>query len=87
MTIIAALPTKFVMDLLKATCDVTLVAEITDCEWDPDTQTITTPHEKKGSEALQEMENATWWNKAFGLKEIGKKPAKHTADKKNRRAL
>ena len=28
------------------------------------------------------MENATWWNKAFDLKEIGKKPAKRAANKK-----
>ena len=50
------------MDLLKATCDATLVAEIADCEWDPDTQTITTPQEKKENKDLEEMENATWWN-------------------------
>jgi hypothetical protein len=78
----AALPSKFVMDLLKATCDATLVAEISDCEWDPATQTITTPHEKKENEDLEEMENATWWNNAFDLREMGKKPAKRAADKK-----
>ena len=61
------------MDLLKATCDAILVAEIADCEWDPDTQTITTPQEKKENKDLEEMENATWWNNAFDLKEIGKK--------------
>ena len=70
------------MDLLKATCDATLVAEIADCVWDPDTQTITTPQEKKENDNLKEMENATWWNNAFDLKEIGKKPAKRAADKK-----
>ena len=48
------------MDLLKVTCDATLVAEIVDCEWDPDTQTITTPQEKKENEDLEEMGNATW---------------------------
>jgi len=48
------------MDLLKATCDATLVAKIADCEWDPDTQTITTPQEKKENEDLEEMGNATW---------------------------
>ena len=52
----------FVVDLLKATCDATLVAEIVDCKWDPDTQTITTPHKKMDYEDLEEMENATWWN-------------------------
>ncbi len=28
----AALPVKFIMDLLRATCDATLVAEIKDCD-------------------------------------------------------
>ena len=74
LTTIAALPRKFVTE--------TLVAEIADCEWDPETQTITTPHEKKENNDLEEMENATWWNKAFDLKEIGKKPAKRAANKK-----
>ena len=82
LTTVAALPKKFVMDLLKATCDATLVAEIADCEWDPDTQTITTPQEKKENEDVEEMENATWWNNAFDLKDIGKKSDKRAADKK-----
>ena len=80
MTIVDV-PKKFVVDLLKATCDATLVAEIVDCKWDPDTQTITTPQEKKENEDLKEMENATWWNNAIDLKEIGKKPTKCAADK------
>jgi hypothetical protein len=82
LTTIGALPKMFVMDLLKATCDATLVAEIADCEWDPDTQTITTPQEKKENKDLEEMENATWWNNAFDLKDIGKKSDKRAADKK-----
>jgi len=82
LTTVAALPKKFDMDLLKATCDATLVAEIADCEWDPDTQTITTPQEEKENEDVEEMENATWWNNAFDLKELGKKSDKRAADKK-----
>jgi hypothetical protein len=58
------------------------VAKIADCEWDPVTQTITTPHKKKEDEDLKELENATWWNNAFDLKEIDKKPTKRAADKK-----
>ena len=30
----ASLPAKFIMDLLRAICDATLVAEIKDCDWD-----------------------------------------------------
>ncbi len=43
----ASLPKKFLMELLRETCDATLVAEIHDCDWNTETQTITTPHEKK----------------------------------------
>ncbi len=39
----AALPERFIMNLLRATCDATLVAEIEECVWDPDTLTLTTP--------------------------------------------
>jgi hypothetical protein len=58
----ASLPQKFVMYLIKATCDATLVAKIPECKWDPKTQTITTPHKKKEDKEDEEMENATWWN-------------------------
>ena len=73
LTTIAALPKKFVMELLKATCDATLVSEINDCQWDPETLTITTPHKQKEEEDMEELEKASWWNNTFNLKEIGKK--------------
>ncbi len=79
---IAALPQKFILDLLKATCDATLVAKITDCKWNTSTHTIITPNKKQEEEDLKELEKATWWNNAFDLKEIGKKNGKRAADKK-----
>jgi hypothetical protein len=81
LTTIAALPKTFVMELLKATCDATLVSEIDDCQWDPETMTITTPHEQKEEEDMEELEKASWWNNVFDLKEMGKKNAKRAADK------
>jgi hypothetical protein len=78
---ITALPQKFVLDLLKATCDATLVAKITDCKWDTSTQTIITPNKKQEEEDLEELEKATWWNNAFDLKEIQKKNGTRAADK------
>jgi hypothetical protein len=81
LTTIAARPKTFVMELLKATCDATLVSEIEDCQWDPETMTITTPHEQKEEEDMEELEKASWWNNAFDLKEMGKKNAKRAADK------
>jgi len=82
LTMIAALPSKFVRELLDATCDATLVSEIDECEWTLETLTITTPHEKKEEEDVDELEKASWWNNAFDLKEIGKKDTKRTANKK-----
>ena len=89
LTVNAALPSKFIMDLLKlkVTCDATLVAEILDYEWDPTTQTITTPHKKKENEDIEEIENGTWWNNAFNLREMGKKPATRAADKNQKHYL
>jgi len=83
LTTIAALPKTFVMELLKATCDAMLVTEIDDCQWDPESLTLTTaPHEQKEEEDIEELEKASWWNNAFDLKEMGKKNAERAADKK-----
>ena len=68
----AALPVKFIMDLLQATCDTTLVAEIKDCDWDLDTQTLTTPQEKKEDKGFNELENAEWYKHMFDLQSLGK---------------
>jgi hypothetical protein len=81
LTTIAALPKKFVMELLKARWDATLVAEIDDCKWNPEMLTITTPHKQKEEEDMEELEKASWWNNAFNLKEIGKKNMMRAADK------
>ncbi len=56
MDLEASLPVTFVMDLIKVTCDPTLVKEIDECEWDPKTQTITTPDEKKDDDKAEELE-------------------------------
>jgi hypothetical protein len=42
-----SLPEVFIKALLKETCDPMLVKEISNCDWDSDTQTLTTPKEKK----------------------------------------
>ena len=82
----AALPVKFIMDLLRATCDATLVAEIKDCDWDSDTQTLITPQEKKEDKGSDELENAEWYKNAFNLKSLGK-ATKTIANKRSRSPL
>jgi hypothetical protein len=54
----AALPERFVKNLLRATCDATLVAEIKECNWDSKTMTLTTPQEKQEDKDLDELEGA-----------------------------
>jgi len=81
LTTIATLPKKFMMELLKATCNATLVSEIDECQWDPEMLSISTPHEQKEEEDMEELKKASWWNNTFDLKEIGKKNAKRVADK------
>jgi hypothetical protein len=51
----AALPGKFIMDLLRATCDATLFAEIKDCDWDLITQTLTTPKRTRRTRKLMSL--------------------------------
>ena len=51
----AALPGKFIMDLLRATCDATLFAEIKDCDWDLITQTLTTPKRRRRTRKLMSL--------------------------------
>ncbi len=57
------------------------MAEIDDCDWDKDTQTITTPCKKKQDHNLKELKTATWYKNAFDLKGLGKvaKPATNKA--------
>ena len=77
----ASLPEAFIKALLKETCDPTLVKEISDCDWDSDTQTLTTPDEKKQDDALDNLEGASWYKHSFCLQEMGIKTPKATADK------
>jgi len=67
----ADLPEKFLMDLLTETCDLTLVGEISKCDWDKDTQTLTTPQEKKEDKDINDLEAATWYKQAFDLRGLG----------------
>ena len=77
----ASLPEVFIKALLKETCNPTLVKEISDCDWDSDTQTLTTPEEKQQDDALDDLEGASWYKNAFDLQEFGIKTLKITADK------
>ncbi len=57
----AAFPNIFLRELLCGTWNATLVAQIQDCDWDLDTQTITTLHDKKQDQDTKDIETATWY--------------------------
>jgi hypothetical protein len=73
----ASLPKKFLMELLQETCNTTLVAAIHDCDWNMETQTITTPREKEDDWDIEDLEAAASYKQAFDLRGLGKsmKPA------------
>jgi hypothetical protein len=43
-----------------------------DCNWDSDTQTLTTPQEKKEDKGIDELKNAEWYKNAFDMHSLGK---------------
>ena len=61
----AALPKRFLMALLHETCHAMLVAEIQDCNWDKDMQTIPTTREKKQDHNAKDLKIVNWYKKAF----------------------
>jgi hypothetical protein len=67
-----SLPKKFLMELLRETCDTTLVAKIHDCNWNTKTQTITIPREKEEDQDIKDLEAAAWYMQAFDLRGLGK---------------
>ncbi len=68
----ASFPKKFLMELLRETCNATLVAEIHDCNWNTKTQTITTQREKEEDQDIKDLEAAAWYKQAFDLRGLGK---------------
>jgi hypothetical protein len=68
----AAFPERFITNLLCATCDATLVVEIEECDWDPDTLTLTTPQEKLEDKDLDKLEGVAWYKNAFDLQSLDK---------------
>ena len=59
------MPTAFVTDLLKASCDPSLFHNLSKCKWDKGKKILTTPEdEERAKEAA--MQNAAWYKNDFG---------------------
>ncbi len=60
-------PDDFVADLLKNSCETTMLAEMSRCKWDENTRTLTTAEESAQVEKTKAFENAAWFKDEFGL--------------------
>lgn len=59
------MPTAFVTNLLKASCDPSLFHNLSKCKWDKKKKILTTPEdEERAKEAA--MQNAAWYKNDFG---------------------
>ncbi len=63
----------FIKDLLKRTCEASLVAEMPLCKWDCATCTLTTPADEKHEQAIKAFEGAAWFKDEFGILKKGAK--------------
>jgi hypothetical protein len=61
------LPDGFITDLLKNSCEASMLAEMSRCTWDAKTRTLTTAEESMRKEKTKAFENAAWFKDEFGL--------------------
>jgi hypothetical protein len=64
----------FIKQLLKRTCEASLVEEVPLCKWDSETFTLTTPADEKHKKAIKAFEEAPWFKDKFGFLKKGFKP-------------
>ena len=61
----AGMDKTFVKELLKESCDPSLFHSVPQCTWDKKTRVLTTPEDKE-REKEKKLEDAAWYNNAFG---------------------
>ena len=66
----------FLREFLKIFVDPQLVHEVTQCEWDSETQTLLTPNELAENSASTEMEEQGWWKDVVVQHELQKSQGK-----------
>ena len=73
-------PEDFITKLIQGTCDAALVAEMHQCKWDSNSQTLTTPEEDKKKDITKAFESASWFRDEFGLlNQTAKNASKYVA--------
>ena len=63
----------FIKELLKRSCEASLVAEVPLCKWDGATRTLTTPADEKHEKVIKAFEGAAWFKDEFGILKKGSK--------------
>jgi hypothetical protein len=58
---------EFIKDLLACTCEVSMLGEMHNCQWDKETHTLTTANEAKREKEVKAFKSASWFKDEFGL--------------------
>jgi hypothetical protein len=60
------LPDDLIDNLLKNSCEATILAKMYQCKWDPDNQVLTTEEKVSCAKKNKAFEGATWFKDEFG---------------------
>ncbi len=61
------LPDEFINDLLKNSCEATMLAKMHQCKWDPVSKTLTMEEEVSQMANIKALEGVAWFKDEFGL--------------------
>jgi hypothetical protein len=64
---------EFLQELLRRTCEASLVAEVATCKWDNATRTLITREDERHEKAIKAFEGAVWFRDEFGMLKKGSK--------------
>jgi hypothetical protein len=67
MLIEQGLPEDFITGLLNESCKATMLAEVTKCQWDTNSRTLTTEDKMNHEEETKAFERASWCKDEFGF--------------------
>ncbi len=74
------LPEEFIDDLLKNSCEATMLAKMHQCKWDPTNRVLTTEEEVAQVGKTKAFEGAMWFKDKFGLlPQTSRKQKRYTA--------
>ncbi len=63
------LPKEFIKDLIKKSCEASLVTDMHHCKWDSITRVLTTGDDLAGASKVKSFEGAAWIRMSLGWRE------------------